>query len=236
LVKQLIQYQLKDINMTPAQIILKHAFVSMTPDQQQAQATGPGGMAVPGAQPGGAPLDPMAAGGGMPPMDPAAGGMPPPTDPMAAGGMPPMDPAASGMPAAPLDPMAAGGMPPADPSAGAPMDPASMGMSPEGAGGEGSVTSKDADIVLGIVQKTLDLVDFKKNKPKAEGAAPAAPEAALPQGQPGPVTGSPGFDPASISGPLKLGQVLTRSFDKLNKPPVKSTAKSTVSKVLSRGK
>ncbi len=183
----------------------KSAFVPMTAKQGQ-QAPGPGGMPVDPMAAGGAPMDPMGAGGMPPapggaPMDPmAAGGMPPapPMDPMAAGGMPP---------APPMDPMAAGGMPPADPMA-APLP----GDDAAGGAGGAAISKPDVEALKDVQQNTMEIVRqtlemVGKAKPKEE-AAPAAAEP-TPASTPGPVTGQPGFDPAAISGPLKLASALS---------------------------
>lgn len=185
-----------------AEGVTKEAFVPMAEAQEQ-QAAGPGGMPVDPAAGGAAPMDPMAAGGAPPP---------PGGDPMAAagGGMPPPptgDPAAGGMPMPPLpggDP-AAGGLPPL-PEGGLPPLPEEGGE-----GGDASVSGADAQTVekiqqntMDIVRQSLEMVGKAKPQEQAEGDAGSAPETPDPAAQPGPVTGQPGFDPATISGPLNL--------------------------------
>lgn len=130
---------------------------------------------------------PGPGGANVPQPGPDAGGAPPPP-----GGAPPADPAAAGGP-----PPGAMDMPPA-----APMD---MPPAPEGGSSGGAVTPDQAETVMQIVERTLEAVGKKKTK--ADGT-PTDPNAAAaggapdPTQAPGPVTGLPGFDPASISGPL----------------------------------
>jgi hypothetical protein len=165
----------------------KQAFVPADPGQ----AAGPGGA------PPGAPMDPMA--GGAPPMDPMAGGAPP-MDPMA-GGAPPMDPMMGG---APMDPM---------------MDPMMGGMppEPEGGGNQG-LTAEDAETVDKITQRTMNIVrETLEMVGKAKPVQPEAPEAApAPESVPGPVTGQPGFDPATFGqlGAVKAAAAIGRGLIK----------------------
>lgn len=182
----------------------KRAFIPMgsSAEKTGAQAPGPGGAPVDPMAAGGAPMDPMAA-GGAPPMDPMAAGGAPPMDPMAAGGAP-MDPMAGG---APMDPMA-GGMPPLPP----------LPEEPAAGGGEG-VTPEDAETVdkitertLDVVRQTLEMVGKAKPVKAEEEAEPAqpAPEAPAPEAMPGPVTGQPGFDPATFGAPKIASAILTK--------------------------
>lgn len=188
----------------------KSAFVPMGAAEKQAQqAAGPDGM----------PVDPAAAGGA--PMDPAAAGMP--MDPAAMGA--PMDPAAAGMPVDPaamdpaaMDPAAMGA--PAEGGIPSPeemgLDPAALGIGEDagGAGGAEGLTSDDVDSVLRIQEQTtsqvVDVAERIIGAMKGGGKAKAADkpeEAAAPAGDvveqaaelaAGPVTGQPGFDPASF--------------------------------------
>jgi hypothetical protein len=183
-----------------AEHLTKTAFVPLGKHAQQ--APGPGGApvdpAMMGGDPamGGMPMDPAMAGGApMDPAmmaDPAAAGMP--MDPAMAGGAPPMDPAMAGA-APPVDP-AMGGMPPMDPAmlaslaAPAPAAPSSAGLTAE----DEQVVDKITKRTMDIVRQTLEMVGKAKKPESADAAAPA--------GQPGPVTGMPGFDPSSIKGPL----------------------------------
>jgi hypothetical protein len=173
--------------MTNVQTLFRRALlekVAFMPMGAAEQAAGPDGQPV---QPGGAP--PMDPGMGGAPMDPAMGGAP-------------MDPAMGG---APMDP-GMGGAPPLDPAMGGmPGEGESNGLTPEDA----ETVDKITERTMNIVRETLEMVG-KAKTPKPEEGAGVPPPPPAPTEMPGPVTGQPGFDPAAMSGPLKLAQVLAR--------------------------
>ena len=156
------------------------------------------------------PMVPPPNPGGPPPMDPMAGGGAPPPP----GAMPPMDPAAMG------------GMPPMDPSM---MDPAMLGLPPEGepppedpANDAGTDVNSDgkADTMVpleGIRDFTVGIIEATKGKKTQEASDPNAGggEAEAAPNPMASIGGPPMGDAMSAMPKLSLEQILDRMSDDL---------------------
>jgi hypothetical protein len=133
--------------------------------------------------------------------------------------MPPADP----MAAAPMDPMA--GIPTEPPAEEVPEEPVN-----DPATDVDKDNKPDTMVPMSAVKDfAIGVIEAMKGKKTQDAASPDVPkpEAQDPMSMPGPVTGMPGFDPASMSGGFKTASVLTKFLKSAATPKRVDVSEST---------